>query len=260
MHRSIRYWIDMTLRVPLIRVEGKRYSVCPHLTMTPARFAAAVPLEREARDQVARDAEREFGMEPSLYFFAGIAHPDFGDVVLAYHPEPSTTLGGGATTFDTGGMYLGRIKGRGLATAADRRAYVAGDRCALDAWRVRASRWIDDHFASVDAYLEPDGRPSACDPHDRMGHIENERRAWAFEVRLHEDRGLFEDLAFAVVSQEFLQRALEESLSSPPDNERLLELLDARRIVQVALPDTDPCEEAVTHIKAYVATRGGVSP
>ena len=92
----------MMLRVPLIRVEGKRYSVNTHLTMTPARFALAAPLEREARDQVARAAERAFGLEPSLYFFAGIAHPAFGDVVLAYHPEPSTTFGGSATTFDTG--------------------------------------------------------------------------------------------------------------------------------------------------------------
>jgi hypothetical protein len=249
----------MTLRVPLIRVEGKRYSVCPHLTMTPARFAAAAPLECEARDQAARQAEHAFGFQPSLYFFAGIAHPDFGDVVLAYHPEPSTTLDGSSTTFDTGGMHLGLIKGHGLSTPADRKAYLDEDLCALDAWRARASNWIEEHFDSIDVYLEPDGRPNHTDPDDRLGHAENERRAWAVEVRLHGDRGLFDDLAFAVVSQEFLQRALEMSLSTPTDNERLLELLDARRIVQVALPDTDPCEEAVMRIKSYVATQGGMA-
>ena len=59
-------------RMPLIRVEGKRYSVHPHLTMTPARFASAAPLEREARDEVARAAERAFGLEPD----GGTTPPD----------------------------------------------------------------------------------------------------------------------------------------------------------------------------------------
>jgi hypothetical protein len=247
------------LRVPLIRVEGKRYSVRPHLMMTPARFASAAPLEREARDEVARAAERAFGLEPSLYFFAGIAHPAFGDVVLAYHPESSTMLAGSATTFDTGGMYLGLIKGRELSTNAEREAYVAADRCTLDAWRTRASSWIDEHFDSTDTYLEPNGRPSSAEPDDRLGHPDNERRAWAFEVRLHEDRALFDDLAFAVVGQEFLQRALEMSLTSPTDNARLLALLGDRRIVQVSVPSTGPCEEAVAYIQSYVETGGGMS-
>lgn len=240
------------LRVPLIRVEGKRYSVHPHLTMTPARFVSGAPLEREARDQVARDAERAFGFEPSLYFFAGIAHPAFGDVVLAYHPEPSTTLAGSATTFDTGGMYLGLIKGRGLSTDTEREAYVAADCCRLDSWRAWASSWIEKHFDSTDTYLDPGGRPRSTDPDDRLGHPDNERRAWAFEVRLHEDRALFDDLAFVVMGQDFLQRALELSLTSPTDNARLLALLGARRIVQVPVPATGPCEEAVAHIQSYV--------
>jgi hypothetical protein len=251
---------DAMLRVPLIRVEGKRYAVHPHLTMTPARFAAAAPLEREARDQAARDAEREFDFEPSLYFFAGIAHPAFGDVVLAYHPEPSTALAGSATTFDTGGMHLGLIRGRNLSTSEERKAFVAADRCTLDAWRLRASNWIEEHFDSVDTYLEPDGRPISSDPDERLGHPDNERRAWAFEVRLHEDRALFEDLAFAVVGQDFLQRALEASLTSPAANAQLLALLGDRRLVQVSVPATSPCEEAVTYIQAYVEPEGRGMP
>jgi hypothetical protein len=251
---------EVMLRVPLIRVEGKRYAVHPHLTMTPDRFASAAPLEREARDQVAREAEREFDFEPSLYFYAGIAHPAFGDVVLAYHPEPSTTLAGSATTFDTGGMYLGLIKGRSLSTTAERRAFVDADRCALDTWRARASDWIEEHFDAIDTYLEPDGRPRSTEPDDRLGHPDNERRAWAFEVRLHEDRALFEDLAFAVVGQDFLQRALEVSLTSPIANARLLTLLGDQRLVQVSVPATGPCEEAVTYIQAYVETAGRGMP
>lgn len=43
--------------------------------MTPKRFAAGATLERGARDQVAREAEAAFDFQPSLYFFAGVAHP-----------------------------------------------------------------------------------------------------------------------------------------------------------------------------------------
>ena len=155
-------------------------------------------------------------------------------------------------------MYLGLIKGRGLSTGAEREAYVAANCCTLDAWRAQVSSWIEQHFDSTDAYLDPEGRPSCTDPGDRLGHPDNERRAWAFEVRLHEDRALFDDLAFAVVGQDFLQRALEVSRTSPTDNARLLDLLGARRIVQVAVPSTGPCEEAVAHIQSYVHTGGGV--
>src|SRR5690606_32136155 len=133
----------------------------------------------------------------SLYFFAGVAHPSFGGVVLAYNPEISTTLAGSVSTFDTGGMFLGLIHGNGLSTEDDRVAYVSRDCCALDAWRVRATRWIEDNFDSLDSYIDPGGRPR-CDDDDRLGHPHNERRAWTVEVRLYVDRDIFENLAFIV--------------------------------------------------------------
>lgn len=248
------------LRVPLVRVEGKGYSINPHLSLTPARFAAAERLEREARDQVARDAEAAFGLEASLYFYAGVAHPDFGDVVLAYHPEASAAWSGSATTFDTGGMYLGLIKGRGLSTPPDRKAYVDADRCDLDAWRARTSIWVEEQFASIDDYLEPGRRPASTDPEDRLGHPDNERRAWTVEVRMYADRDIFEDLAFAIVGQEFLQQALASSDSSPLHKERLLRLIADRRILYVEMPGRHPCAHAVAHIKSYIEASKGPVP
>ena len=157
------------LRVPLVRVEGKRYRVRPDLTMTPARFAVAATLEREARDQVARDAEREFGFDPSLHFFAGIAHPSFGNVVLGYHPEFSTSAPGSAT--------------------------------------------------------------------------------WAVEVRLYQDREPFEDLAFAVVRQDFLQDALASAERALNDAIRALEIGGSRQARPAAW--TLPGSIAKTGAPAY---------
>lgn len=239
----------MTLRVPLIRVEGKSFSERPPLTMTPERFAAGAQLEREARDRAARDAEVAFGFEPSLYFYAGVAHPSFGDIVLAYHPETSTQLPGSMSTFDTGGMYLGHIHGRGLVTADERAAYVKCDICTLDGWRQRASTWISDNFESVDDYIDPGGRPKCNDPTDRLGHQDNEKRAWTVEVRLYVDRDIFEDLAFILVRQEFLQRALQASQSSSADNERLLRLVSQGTLIQTG---THPCGAAIEHVRTYI--------
>lgn len=212
----------MVRRIPLVRVEGKTYALRPDLTMTPARFAVAASLEREARDQEARDAESEFGFAPSLYFYAGVAHPAFGDVVLVFDPEASVTLPGTASTFDTGGMHLGLIKGKGLDTPEGRRSFVVDDCCDLVDWRQRADAWIGQ-FASLDSYLRGD-RACIDDKTGRLQHSANERRAWCFEVRVYGDRGVFEDLAFAVVRQEFWQLALDESSATPEAKAHLLSL------------------------------------
>jgi hypothetical protein len=248
----------MPHRVPLVRVEGKTFAVRPELSMTPARFGMAAMLEREARDHVARDAEQEYGFVASLYFFAGVAHPAFGDVVLAYDPEPSERLEGGATTFDTGGMYLGKIKGNAFATPKLRKKFVKQDCCTLAQWRARVDEWIDAHFETPDHYVDGFPDANADDPSGRIGHPENERRAWTCEVRLGRDQPLLDNLAFAVVRREFWQDALHTAQHSSARYERLLDLQEQGRIHVVDL-SSDSCTSASSWIKRYIAEAGGVA-
>lgn len=185
-----------------------------------------------------------------------LAHPNFGDIVLAYHPDWSESLEGSATTFDTGGMYLGHIRGRGLDSEAKRRRYVNEDLCDLGSWRARADSWVREEFAVPDDYLDPQGRPASTDPDDRLGHTENERRSWAFEVRLYCDWPIFNELAFALVRQDFLQQAL--GSVDGDAHRRLLDLIAERRLRQTEPEFADPCVGAVPMIKEYA--RGEALP
>ncbi len=244
-------------RVPLVRVEGKTYTVRPDLSMTAARFAQGEQLDPEARDQIARDTEAAYGLGDCLYFYAGFACPGFGDVVLAYDPELSDGHPGNASTFDTGGMFKGYIQGGGLASDADRAAHTASDLGALASWRSRLDIWLTEHFRDVVAYLDHT-RPFGADPSGRLAHPANDRRAWTLEVRLHAAVALFDHLAFAVVRQDFLQQALAEAASTSALLDRLLDLIGANRLV--ASDPTEPCELATSRIIAYASPSAGASP
>lgn len=244
----------MSGRVPLVRVEGKIYNLHPNLSLTEERFAQAAPLDRDARDQIARDAERRYGLGACLYFYAGYACPEFGTVVLAYHPTLADGRSGNASSFDTGGMFKGYIQGTALNTEADRDALVAADLCALGLWETRLTDWVSTHFSSLDDYLNNE-RPRMDDPSGRLLHPRNDRRAWTFEVRLHDDVPLFDHLAFAIVKQPYFQSALSHALrASPADHDRLLDLVH-RGLLRVT-PD-DPCVEATPLLVGYPSTSGG---
>jgi hypothetical protein len=244
-------------RVPLVRVEGKKYVVRPDLSMTAERFAQGERLDPEARDQIARDAEDAYALGDSLYFYAGYASPGFGDVALAYEPELSDGLAGNASTFDTGGMFKGYIHGSGLTTPAERAEHVKDDLCELDQWRPRFDAWVAEHFPDVAAYLG-DTKPVGPDPSGRLQHPSNTRHAWTFEVRLHAGVELFERLAFAIVRQDFLQQALAHAAASEPWLDRLLDLVNAGRLAP-SDPD-EPCAMATRRSIAYAAAAAAGGP
>lgn len=257
MRASPPYDRRMTVHVPLVRVEGKTFVLYPNLSLTPSRFAEGAPLERDARDQTARDAETRYGLGDCLYFYAGYACPDFGDVVLAYAPSIARGRQGNATSFDTGGMFKRRIHGAGLTSDAERDSHVRQDWCDLAQWETRFEQWIHTYFSSVEDYLSGT-RPLHDDPSGRLLHATNDRRAWTFEVRLHEDLPLFDDMAFCMVLPDFFQDALHAALPLPThDHDRLVDLKH-RGVVRLAV--VDPCAEAATHIlahaKAAVAAAG----
>ena len=98
---------------------------------------------------------------------------------------------------------------------------------------------------------------SIDDKTGRLQHSANERRAWCFEVRVYGDRGVFEDLAFAVVRQEFWQLALDESSATPEAKAHLLSLQRSGKVHTCDAVGPDPCVFAPALVAGYVASSGG---
>jgi hypothetical protein len=85
-----------------------------------------------------RRAEALLGLPPSAYFYAGRAHPDFGNVALAFVPGCEAAHTGSATPFDTGGLVHPNryIKVRlDTDNEAELVAYGRSSEIPLDQWR-----------------------------------------------------------------------------------------------------------------------------
>ena len=96
-----------------------------------------------------RDVELLLGFPPSVYFYAGRAHPQYGEVALAFLPEVERSVAHSATPFDSGGVA--REDGRGYhftPPAGMSRADFARA-CILEAdWRAEFARWLAGYFPS----------------------------------------------------------------------------------------------------------------
>jgi hypothetical protein len=130
-----------------------------------------------------RFVEGVLGFQPSVYFYAGRAHPRYGDVALAYLPEVEQGMDPSATPFDSGGVA--RDDGRGfrftlpggMSRADFARASVVGA-----AWRSAFARWLAAYYPSgVEGYWE---RPPEREDPDGLYSPGNDWAAWVWEVRL----------------------------------------------------------------------------
>lgn len=193
-------------RIPLLRTEGKSFDE-GYPTLGPAEFAAVTPLLVESRSDKARAAERALGLGDCLYFYAGYAHPGFGDAVLVYEPEWSDAESGSATPFDTGGFHLGYLKVEGVTSETEKKAYVALQRCELSVWRSRLDAYLTKYFASPAAYVRGE-RPVEDDPTHRLRDA-RERRAWTWEIRVHGDHDLLDQLRNAYLAADYAEQVRE---------------------------------------------------
>jgi hypothetical protein len=90
----VRYaWL--VSQVPLVRTDGKVFA--DGATLTPERMIRDRRLLRSSKTEVTREAEHELGLGDSLYFYVGHACPEFGQIVLVYTSEWSSSERGGAT-------------------------------------------------------------------------------------------------------------------------------------------------------------------
>lgn len=141
-------------------------------------------------------AEGTVSLPPSVYFYAGRAYEDHGDVALAFDGECHTCHTGAATPFDTGGLVVGRIKWR--ETNGRPRAsgdFIKASTIPLTEWRKAFADFLAGYFMSLlDYWL---GRPHCVDQEGIFDEPENEARAWIFEIRFHEGHNMCGHVAWS---------------------------------------------------------------
>jgi hypothetical protein len=235
-------------RIPLLRTEGKSFDE-GYPTLGPAEFAAVTPLLVESRSDKTRAAEKALGLGDCLYFYAGYAHPSFGDAVLVYEPEWSDAESGGATPFDTGGFHLNHIAVEGVGGEVEKKAYVASQSCGLSAWRSRLDAYLAEYFISPVAYVQGE-QPVKDDPAHRFRDA-RDRRAWTWEIRVHRGHGLLDQLRNAYLATDYAEQ-MREYLRAVADPTRAVEWQERFRtgIVKVVDPGDTPHVMAQAEIAA----------
>lgn len=187
--------------IPLIRTEGKQFEEGP--TLSPASLLGLPALRRASKSDVTRRVEAAFGLGDCLYFFAGHACPDFGDVVLVYDGDMADGDEGSATPFDTGGLHAGHVH-YSSSHVESQAEYCKQHAQPLSSWRERAREYLEEHFESPSHYVEG-AAPRMDDPSGRLKHPKNSRRAWTWEVRIHRDHPIGDSLRGVWFSEDFYE-------------------------------------------------------
>jgi len=131
-------------------------------------------------------AEIGLGMPPSSYWFVLSGNPAFGRILIMSQPNPTVLRGcdGGATPFDTGGLWHNHIVAvPPFTTPAGKVAYFNSTSASHEDADDEAKDWILQHYSnSVDyVYGSP---PDSLDRIDTTSGV-NDSRAWTWEVRLN---------------------------------------------------------------------------
>jgi hypothetical protein len=136
----------------------------------------------------ALDSEERLGFSRCVYFYAGRAHPQYGNLAFAFPPRCEAGRPGAASPFDTGGVVNRRKPPLLCKFAADDQAsriqLVREAQMTLDQWRERFAEFLAAYFRPLSAYWG--GRPAHPDPEDLYGPANQSWVAWTFEVRLEE--------------------------------------------------------------------------
>jgi hypothetical protein len=167
-----------------------------------------------------RRAEALLGLPPSAYFYAGRAHPDFGNVALAFVPGCEAAHTGSATPFDTGGLVHPNryIKVRlDTDNEAELVAYGRSSEIPLDQWREVFGRVLAAYFSSEIDYWT--GTPLPHDP-EGLYELNGEWRSWTFEVRFYEGQSIYDRAAWCAdkqVVRDLLRRQDAQGKTPPGD-------------------------------------------
>ena len=147
-----------------------------------------------ASDQTLR-AERGLGIGGRPYYFYILrAEEDFGLVVFVLNESedanwPSNAKG--ATPFDSGGLWSGKIATNPELNDAGRRTFFQRHDVPLVDWKAAFEKYIHAHYGTVADYLKGSA-PGSGSKLQNSGTViikgsPNDRRAWTWEVRVPHD-------------------------------------------------------------------------
>ncbi|MBF0294125.1 MAG: hypothetical protein HQL96_02965 [Magnetococcales bacterium] len=187
------------------------HDIIPLVTVT--RFAALATILRgekrwgkyaiemgKAHQVESECARQEVDMPLCRYYYAGLAHEEFGDIAFSYHPDHEESCQGWANPFDTGGVVLGEIhpfhKTAWPPAQGDRSReackFIEATMIDRNSWRQEFGIFLNRCYGGdVQPYLNgaPPHRPCAHErslPHQYPDQDarNTDRRAWTWEIRL----------------------------------------------------------------------------
>jgi hypothetical protein len=214
--RQLRICRGVAERIALVHVTGRERPFEMTLETSPHEIPTST--DQGYCTDLTRQAEALLSLPPSAYFYAGRAHPAFGNVALGFVPGCEAAHTGSATPFDTGGLvhparYIKvRLDPDGQAELV---AYGRSSEIQLDRWREVFGRVLAAYFSSVIDYWT--GRPLPHDP-EGLYELNGEWRAWTFEVRFYEGQSIHDCAAWCAdeVTMENLRRRLESQKPTLP--------------------------------------------
>lgn len=203
--------------VHLVHVSGKGVSFDVLAERPPHELPTSKDTDYYTDDT--RKAEDLLGLARSAYFYAGRAHPEFGNVAMAFTPDCEANHTGSATPFDTGGLlhpnrYI-KVRLTPNDGEAERVSYGKASEIPLDKWREVFGRVLAAYFEEDEDYWR--GRPNPWDP-EGLYELNDSWRAWSFEVRFYESQSIHERVAWCADESvmNMLRRMEDEQDPTPP--------------------------------------------
>lgn len=132
------------------------------------------------------EAEKALGIDGApRYFYAVRTERAFGFAVFFFREVSGFTWpdnADGATPFDSGGLWFGKIATRPPAESHKRKEIFRKCRISLPLWRSEFDRYISANYSDLTDYIEGDP-PSDGTPPIIASDL-NTSRAWTWEVRV----------------------------------------------------------------------------
>ena len=158
---------------------GGRQAWCKLVTNVIQQSWIAVP----SRPQT-RKTEHQLGIaEDPLYLFAMRSEHAFGFVVFVLRMKVQSDAEiTGATPFDSGGLWHGKVRARLRLTDAEKRAVFEENNIPLARFPDSFKRYVEVNYCAISDYIE--GRPPLRGTPPITPHHPNSSRAWTWEVRI----------------------------------------------------------------------------
>jgi hypothetical protein len=244
--------LEVAAKMPLIHVSG-HYTPFIDVILTPPHELPTSDASAGYCSDYTRSAEDNLGINRSVYFYAGRAHPNFGSLALAFDPACEAAHTGSVTPFDSGGLNgKGEFMRWNLPDYHDAtlRGFMAQSVIDLADWRVHFAEYLSMYFDPLSEYWF--GRPCRMDP-EEIFQDGNEWRAWVFEVRFNEGQRI-SDAQVWCASPEQMGLIFEAIEGMPPTGVGLTPLEEFLRNVTPLAPAGTPhyCSEVETWVRNSV--------